>query len=141
MSASTYTSMALLNALFGKASAFGALASAPALNLALSTTDPEVDGLTEPSGNGYARVATSASDWVAATDADPSLVTNAGDIAFPQATGAWGTLGWTALVDASDNVILSGAMVSPSTGDSLTKSPTEGDTPTVAAGSAIYSMT
>ena len=140
MSASIYTSQALLNALFGNASAFGALASAPVLSMALSTTDPETS-LSEPVGNGYARVATAAGDWTAATDADPAIVVNAVDLVFPQATGPWGTVGWTALVDAADNVILSGAMVSPSTGEPLTKDPTEGDTPTIGGGSAQYTMT
>lgn len=97
MSFSNYTAQAILNSLFGKASAFGALASAPTIFVALSSTEPAEDGtnITEPVDgegagvDGYARVETAASDWNAATDADPSVVTNAEIVAFPTATGTW----------------------------------------------------
>jgi hypothetical protein len=54
------TAQALLNSLFGKASNFGALGSAPTLHVGLSSTAPNEDGtgITEPAGGGYARVAT-----------------------------------------------------------------------------------
>ena len=79
---------ALLNSLAGKTSAFGALASAPTLYLALSTTAPTMAGgnVTPPVGGSYARVETDAADWAAATDADPSALANAEIIEFPQAT-------------------------------------------------------
>lgn len=91
MSFSNYTAQAVLNALFGKTSAFGALASAPTIYVALSSTTPTETGtnVTEPSGGSYARVATAASDWNAATSADPSVVDNANAIDFPTATADW----------------------------------------------------
>lgn len=91
MSFSNYTAQAILNSLFGKTSNFGALGSAPTVYVGLSSTAPAEDGtnVTEPSGGGYARVQTSASDWNAATLADPSLIDNANELSFPQATADW----------------------------------------------------
>lgn len=91
MSFSQYTAAALLNSMFGKTSAFGALADAPDIYVALSSTTPSETGtnVTEPSGGGYARVETAAADWEAATDADPSVVANAETVVFAQATGTW----------------------------------------------------
>lgn len=119
MSFSNRTAQALLNSLFGKTSNFGALASAPTIYVALSSTAPAEDGtnVTEPSSGSYARVATSATDWNAATSADPSVVTNANAVTFPTATGDWLTgsdLTHFALYDASSsgNVLASGALTS-----------------------------
>src|SRR5690606_40337569 len=94
MSFSNYTAQAVLNSLFGKTSNFGELASRPTIYVALSTADPLEDGsgVAEPAGNGYARAATTPADWNDATLADPSVINNANAIAFPQATGAWGTI-------------------------------------------------
>lgn len=87
------THQALLNALFGKTSNFGALASAPTVFIGVSTTKPTVSGgnVTEPvsEGNGYARVETAAADWAAATDADPSVTENAEEITFATADETW----------------------------------------------------
>ena len=59
--------------------------------VALSSTTPAEDGtnFTEEVSGAYARVSTGASDWVAATSADPSLKDNANAITFPQATADW----------------------------------------------------
>jgi len=91
MSFSNRTAQALLNSLFGKTSNFGALASAPTIYVGLSSTTPAEDGtgVTEPSTGSYARVATSAATWNAATSADPSVVSNAAAITFPTATANW----------------------------------------------------
>lgn len=117
MSFSNRTAQALLNALFGKTSNFGALASAPTIYVALSSTTPTEAGanVTEPSAGSYARVATDAADWNAATDADPSVVTNADVITFPAATADWvsgADLTHFVLYDASTsgNVLGSGAL-------------------------------
>jgi|SRR5690606_2623384 len=137
MSFSNYTAQALLNALFGKTSNFGALASAPTIFVALSTADPGEtgSGTTEPSGNGYARVETAAADWGTATNADPSVITNAEDIAFPQASGPWGTLTHFALYDAAENGnFLGGGALGTS------KAPTNGDTPVFSAGQLSVSL-
>ena len=117
MSLSNYSAQALLNSLFGKTSNFGALASAPTIYVALSSTAPNEDGtnVTEPSGGAYARVSTVAGDWNAATLADPSLVDNLNAITFPKATATWlagANLTHVALYDAatSGNYLGSGAL-------------------------------
>lgn len=91
MSFSNRTSQALLNSLFGKSSNFGALASAPAIHVGLSSTTPTASGgnVTEPGDGGYARVEAVAADWGSATDADPSVITNAEEIDFGTASGTW----------------------------------------------------
>lgn len=91
MSFSNYTAQAILNSLFGKTSNFGALASAPAIYIGLSSTTPAEDGtgVTEPSGGAYARQLVVAASWNAATLADPSVVDNSVAITFPKATADW----------------------------------------------------
>lgn len=128
MSFSNYTAQALLNSLFGKTSALGALGSAPTVYIGLSSTTPNETGtgITEPSGGAYARKSTSTSDWNAATSADPSVVTNATVQAFPAATADWvsaANLTHFVLYDAptSGNVLGSGALT-------VAKSVLNGDT-------------
>jgi len=91
MSFGNRTAQALLNSLFGKTSNFGALATAPAIYVAVSSTTWAEDGTggTEPSAGAYARQLVNAAGWNAATLADPSLVDNNGAITFPQATADW----------------------------------------------------
>lgn len=131
MSFSNRTAQALLNAMFGKTSNFGALASAPTIYVALFTTAPGEDGTggTEVSGGSYARVATVGADWNAATLADPSLIDNANAITFPTASGAWGTVTSFGLYDAATvgNYLGGGAL-------GTSKAPTTGDTPRFSAG-------
>lgn len=59
--------------------------------VAMNTGDPGEDGQTanEASGGSYARVLTAASDWNAATDATPSVTSNANAVAFATATADW----------------------------------------------------
>ena len=132
MSFANRTAQAMLNSLFGNTSNFGALASAPTIHVALSTTAPAEDGtnVTEPSGNGYARSATAPADWNAATLADPSLVDNANPVAFPQATASWGACTHFALYDAltGGNFLGFGVVGTP-------KTPAANDTPSFPAGS------
>ncbi len=114
MSFTNRTSAALLNSLFGNTSDFGALATAPTMHVALSTTAPNEDGtgITEPVGNGYARVATAPADWNSATSADPSVLSNANAITFPQSTGSWGTVTHFVLFDAlsGGNAVITAAL-------------------------------
>lgn len=131
------THQALLNAMFGKTSNFGALASAPTIYVGLFTASPNMAGSggTEVGGGSagsYARVATSASDWDAATSADPSVIANGAAITFPTLVAAgedWGTVTHFGLFDASTsgNLLGYGALAT-------SKNPTEGDTPSFAAG-------
>jgi hypothetical protein len=134
------TAQALLNSLFGKTSNFGVLASAPTIYVALSSTDPAEDGtnVTEPSSGSYARKSTAAGDWNAATNADPSVVTNANAITFVTATGNWlssANIGYFALYDASTsgNFLGKGTL-------SVAKPVLNGDTASFPAGSLSVSL-
>lgn len=102
--------------------------TAPAtIYVALSTADPGEDGagLAEPEGNGYARVATTAADW----ERTSQEVANVDEIAFPAATGVWGTITHFALINAA-----TGGMVMSSAAVATSKSPTNGDVPKFGAG-------
>lgn len=90
MSYTNYAEAAMQNSFFGKTSSFGALASRPTLYVGLSSTAPAEDGtnITEPSGGGYARVATAPADWNAASGVD-ATVDNANVIDFGTATATW----------------------------------------------------
>jgi len=71
------------------------------LYVALCTADPGETAtgatLTEPAGNGYARVAIDA-DWAAAA---ARATSNSGIVTFAIATGAWGTITHFAIVDSA----------------------------------------
>lgn len=92
---SDYWENKILDHIFGKGSY-----TPPTIYVGLSTADPTDDGsgLAEPSGNGYARTQTSASDWNAASNGS---LDNASDITFAQSTGSWGTITHFALFDAA----------------------------------------
>ena len=92
---SVYWEDKILDHIFGKANY-----APPTIYVALSTSDPldDASGLSEPTGNAYTRVETSASDWNSASDGS---LYNANDIIFPKATGSWGTISHFALFDAA----------------------------------------
>jgi hypothetical protein len=92
---SNYWENKVLDHLFGK----GAYPP-PTIYAGLSAANPGEDGsgLSEPSGGGYARAQTAASDWNAASG---GLLNNAVPIAFDVATDDWGTLTHFALFDAA----------------------------------------
>lgn len=107
--------------------AFGGVAySAPAtVYVGLSTTTPTQSStnVTEPSGNGYARVAVTnnTSNWPSASNGSKS---NANAIIFPTSTGSWGTLTYFVIYDASTggNLMGYGALTNSqtvSTGNTL----------------------
>ncbi len=104
----------ILDHIFGKGSY-----TPPTIYVGLSTADPldDASGLAEPSGNGYARVQTSASDWNAASGGS---LDNANAITFAQATGNWGTITHFALFDAATggNMLAHGALNPPKAIDS-----------------------
>lgn len=106
------------------------------LYIGLSTTTPTQSGsgFTEPSGNGYARVAVTnnSTNWPAASNGAKS---NANAITFPQATGSWGTVTHFGVFDASTsgNLLAWGAL-------SQSKSISSGDTPYFAAGSLTLNL-
>lgn len=72
----------------------------PTIYVALSTAEPldDASGVAEPSGNGYARVETCASDW---SSSSGGSVSNAMSITFPTASGSWGTITHFALFDCA----------------------------------------
>lgn len=105
MSLANYGENKILDSLF---TIFGST-----LYIGLSTADPGEDGssLAEPSGNGYARVATTNAGWAAASGGSRS---NSSAITFNSATGSWGTLTHVCIFDAltGGNLIASGALTS-----------------------------
>lgn len=96
----------ILDHVFGK----GAY-TPPTIYVGLSTADPGDDGtgLSEPSGNGYARVATTSADWDLASG---GALDNANAIEFAEATGSWGTVTHFALFDAASggNLLAHGSL-------------------------------
>jgi len=129
MSFSNYWENEILDHLFGKGTY-----TPPTIYVGLSTADPGDDGsgLAEPSGNGYARVETSAADW---NTASGGALDNANDITFPEATGSWGTITHFALFDAATggNMLAEGAL-------SASKAIDAGDTAKFAAGDLVCSL-
>jgi len=95
----------LLNHLFDKAAL-----TAPTISVGLSTADPGETGagIAEPVAMNYARVATAAADWHAATGT-PTTIDNHNPIVFPTASGAWGHITHAFLHDGTD-LIAYGAM-------------------------------
>jgi hypothetical protein len=88
----------ILAHIVGKTSIF----TLPTASVALFTsvgTDAG-SGFTEPSGGGYARVATAGADWNSASGSGPSIISNANPIAFPTATANWGNIIAFGLYDA-----------------------------------------
>ena len=114
---SDYWENKILDHIFGKGNY-----TPPTIYVGLSTADPTDDGsgLSEPSGNGYARVQTSASDWNAASNGS---LDNAGNITFAQAGSNWGTITHFVLFDGATagNILAYGVL-------SQSKSISESDT-------------
>lgn len=130
MSFTNYLAAKLLDHIFTDA----AYSPPATLYVALSTTTPTETGtnFTEPSSGSYARVATTAADWNAATSADPSLKDNVNAITFPTATADWSAganMTYYGIYDASTvgNLLLFGAITTP-------KAVLNGDTANFAAG-------
>lgn len=109
---------------------------AATLHVGLSTTTPSKAGsnITEPSGNGYARVAVpnNASNFPAASAGSKQ---NGATIAFPEATGVWGTVTHFVVYDAATNgnALIYGALAN-------SKSIEAGDTPSFSAGGLSFSL-
>lgn len=80
--------------------------------LALSKTVPDMNGtgVTEPDGNGYARVELSYFG-----EPNAGVVENYGGISFPEATGSWGEIGYFAIYDAAEggNLLMYNQLPSP----------------------------
>ncbi|GJL55827.1 MAG: hypothetical protein NPIRA02_29590 [Nitrospirales bacterium] len=100
MGASNYLENKLLDHVFGG----GDFTRPATVYFALSIANPTEDasGLTEPSGNAYARVAVTnnATNFPAASGGSKS---NGSVVTFPQSTGSWGTITHYAIMDASSD--------------------------------------
>lgn len=104
-----------------------------------STTPTEAGGnITEPSGGSYARVATAAADWAAATGTAPATKATSTAKAFATATADWlsgSNLTHFVLMDASTagNCLGFGALTVP-------KPVLNGDTPSFPSGSLVLKL-
>lgn len=113
------------------------------LYLALSSTTPTEAGtnITEPSTGAYARVATVAADWSAASGTAPAVKTNTATFTFPTATADWvaaANLTHFVLYDhitntAAANVVAWGALT-------VAKPVLNGDTASFAASSITFQL-
>ena len=105
----------------------------------LSTADPADDasGLAEPSGNGYARIATvnSTNQWAAAAS---GVKRNAAVMTFPAATGSWGNVTHVAIWRAATSTGVDALVAKGALG--LAKNVTNGDTPQFGVGSLAVSL-
>jgi hypothetical protein len=93
------TSQGILNHITGKT----ALYTLPTAYLALFSavgTDAGT-GFTEPTVGAYARVATAAADWAAASGSAPSQISNANTLTFPTCLADWGSIIGFGLYDAA----------------------------------------
>jgi hypothetical protein len=113
------------NALINEAMGGVAFTSPGSIYVGLSTTTPNQSGtgISEPSGNAYARVAVvnNATNFPNASNGSKS---NGATITFPTATGSWGTVTYFFLADAasSGNILAYGALNNSQTvsnGDTL----------------------
>ena len=124
MPLSQYSANKLLDHVHGKA-AF----TMPTAYVGFSTTTPSGTdtNVTEPSGNGYARVTTSAATWGSAAS---KAITNAAAITFPTASGAgWGTVTHVVVYDAATvgNLLWWGSITSQAVAAGVTPSIPIGD--------------
>ncbi len=100
----------------------GAAFPSPTVYLALSTgpADP-TNAPVEPVGGGYARIATSATNWSASSTsvppADICTLGNTGRLSFPAPTSGWGTVRSVYLMDSvsGGNVIAAANLTAPLT--------------------------
>jgi hypothetical protein len=74
----------------------------PTIYLGPSTTTPNKAGgnITEPVGNNYARITTSAASWGTASQANPSTIQNAAVLTSNTASGSWGSYIYMVAFDA-----------------------------------------
>lgn len=118
---------------------FGGVASTPPatlyVGLSTSTITDAGGNITEPSGNGYARVAVTnnATNFPAASGGAKS---NGTAITFPQASGSWGTVIDFFIADASSggNILGYGTLT-------VSKAVTSGDTLSFAIGELDITLT
>ncbi|HIU80607.1 MAG TPA: hypothetical protein IAC67_06810 [Candidatus Coproplasma excrementipullorum] len=119
--------------------------------LGLSSTQPQANGqgVTEPSGNGYARKQIgqyqNSAGWLMNSPSN-GAVTNKEEIHFNEAEGAWGELGYVCIFDAATNgnLLAWGQIGSYSEGGEFTPStinPTANTVPLIKVGNIKISIT
>lgn len=115
--------------------------------LGLSTTTPTISGntvtgITEPSGNGYARKLVGnyqQSLTVMFSAASEGQITNDKQIQFDMATGSWGTCTHAVLFDGTGNAIAFGLLVDGDN-DPAPITPVANSVPVIVAGGAKFSI-
>jgi len=121
-----YLENKVLNHIFG-VTAFSAPASLY-VGLSTSTIADAGTGITEPSGNSYARVAVTnnGTSWTTSTT---GVISNKNILSFPEATGSWGTVTYSFVSDSlsGGNILFYGSL-------NTSKAVTAGDTVTIKAG-------
>lgn len=125
----------IINAITGRAQN---VSLAPTAYLALSTTDPATS-VTEPSGNGYARVLIGNYQQPLTQvmgAAANGQATNVAEIKFNEATGSWGTCTHGVIYDAATggNIIAWGAL-------QASLAPVANTVPLVKIGNLVISFT
>jgi hypothetical protein len=106
------------------------------LYVGLYTAAPtDAGGGTEVTGGSYARVATAAADWSAASGTAPAQKTNTATLTFPTATASWGVVTHFGIFDASTagNLLIWDAL-------SASKTIDIGDTPSFAASALVMEL-
>jgi hypothetical protein len=133
MSFTDFLENRILNQNFGNAA--HAIAGTYYFGLSTTTIADDGTGITEPAGNGYARVAVTNNTTNFPTTTTGSKA-NGTEIAFPTATGAWGTATHFFIADASSagNVWAYGALTTA-------KTIGNGDTARFAIGSLTITLT
>ena len=115
MSAATnYLENEVLDHVLGKGTTDFTSPTTLTVGLFTAVADGETGSVTEVSGNAYARTA------VTFGASSGGSATNSGNVTFPTATGAWGTITHAGVFDGA-NMIFYGALT-------VSKSPTSGDT-------------
>ncbi|HSW46502.1 MAG TPA: hypothetical protein VLM89_13120 [Phycisphaerae bacterium] len=128
---SNYWENEILDHVFGKGSY-----TPPTIHVGLCSADPTDAGTgsscNELSGNGYARVETSAASWDTASG---GALSNAAAVTFPQASGEWTAATHFALFDAptGGNMLAHGSL-------SASKTVQIGDTASFAIGALDVSL-
>lgn len=115
--------------------------------LGFSTTTPTesgdtISGVTEPSGNGYARVLVGnyqQSSTLMFGAASEGSITNNKQIKFDMATGSWGTCTHGILFDANGNVLAYGLLVDGN-GDPDPIQPVANSVPLIQVGGITFSL-
>jgi hypothetical protein len=139
-----YAANRILSAMFGKTSS---AQIGSTCYLGLSSTQPNKSGgnVTEPSGNGYARVLVGIAGQSATQmmgNPSESKITNDKEIHFNAATGSWGILTYAVVYDAATGgTLLASGRILNSGGAETSITPTANSVVVLKVGSLDFSIT